>query len=74
MHNLNFTNDHKKEKRHTCKHVLLPAHVKMAADSLSVESCKRSCWRSFRLQTLASLESGEANHSGQLFNNSTSTG
>ena len=66
VHNSTSPTTIKRKKYHTCKDVLIPVHVKMAAVSLLIkrnEGC-RGC----RLQTLASQKVGEATYSGQLFN------
>ena len=60
-----------KEVTTPVKHVLLPDHVKMAAGSLLSSSEKADCCRGFQLCNQRKRK--EAQYSGQLFNQTTST-
>ena len=69
---LNLTKKPKKKDTTPWKHVLLPDHVQMAAEWLSLETTGRSLSRLKTMHWLSN-ENGEARKSGQLFNTSTST-
>ena len=73
---LNLTNDHKRKKHHTCKHVLSPDHMSMPDMwSVSWAALKKGMMLS-RLQATdpCITEIGDPTNSGQLFNQTTSTG